>query len=147
MVWKRVAVIFLVVVAGTALGLYTLLLLFTEDLYVQKGTYSYYITIRSSTIKNFPRIQLAAEEDYYSSCGDGPKLPANGIRYLSTENREALKQAIEQYLFRNGFAKEADAKDGGEYTQPGTKTYFDLMVLPDKDGLQRVVATEYYSLD
>lgn len=67
MVWKTVAAIVLVAIVGSGVGLYTLMLLFTEDLYTQRGTFAYYVTIRSPTIKNFPRIQLTSEEDYYSS--------------------------------------------------------------------------------
>lgn len=144
MVWKTVTAIVVIAVVGTGLGLYTLLLLFTEDLYSQKGTFAYYVTIRSPTIKYFPRIQLTGEEDYYSSCGDGPKLPANGIRYNSTEKPEVLKQTIEAYLLKHGFQKESDEINGGEYEQPGSKTYFHLMIMPEANGVHRVVATESY---
>ena len=144
MVWKTVTAIVLVATVGSTVGLYTLMLVFTEDLYTQRGTFAYYVTIRSPTIKNFPRIQLTSEEDYYSSCGDGPKLPANGIRYTSGENQQALKQAIEEYLFKNGYNKEADAVEGGEYVQAGGKTFFDLRIMPEAGGVHRVVATESY---
>ena len=146
MVWKTVAAILLVAVVGTVVGLYTLMLLFTEDLYSQRGTFAYYVTIRSPTIKNFPRIQLTAEEDYYSSCGDGPKLPANGIRYVSSQNQQALKQAIEEYLSKGGFTKETDSVEGGEYVQADGQTHFDLRITPEAGGLHRVVATETYSV-
>jgi hypothetical protein len=146
MVWKTVAAILIVAVVGTFVGLYTLMLLFTEDLYTQKGTFAYYVTIRSPTIKNFPRIQLTGEEDYYSSCGDGPKLPANGIRYVSSETQQALKQSIEEYLFKIGFTKATDSAEGGEYVQPDGKTFFDLRIMPEAGGVQRVVATESYDV-
>jgi hypothetical protein len=147
MVWKSVTAIVLVAVVGTGLGLYTLLLLFTEDLYTQKGTYAYYVTISSPTIKYFPRIQLTEEEDYYSSCGDGPKLPANGIRYGSTQKPDVLKQTIEAYLLKRGFIKETDEMHGGEYAQPGSKVSLHLMIMPEANGVHRVVVTESYAWD
>ena len=147
MVWKTVTAIVVVAVPGTALGLYTLLLLFTEDLYTQKGTYAYYVTITSPTIKNFPRIQLTEEEDYYSSCGDGPKLPANGIRYTSSEKSEVLKQRIEAYLLERGFQKETDQTGGGEYARPGSRIFFDLRIVSEAGGVQRVVGTESYGFN
>jgi hypothetical protein len=145
MALKIVAAI-LLSVALLLTGAYALKLLFTEDLYVKRGSFGYYVTIRSSTIKDFPRLKVVGEEDYYSSCGDGPKLPGNGIRYTSSEDLEVLKQSIERYLVSTGFSKEENSKEGGSYVQPDHKTFFDLMIMPENDGLLRVVATEYYNV-
>ena len=57
-------------------ALYAAKLLMTEDLTTSRGTFAYYVTIRSSNIKDFPRLGVVGEENYYSSCGDGPKPPA-----------------------------------------------------------------------
>lgn len=145
MAFKTVAAILLGV--ALVLGVYALKLMFTEDLYVKRGSFGYFVTIRSSTIKDFPRIKVVGEEDYYSSCGDGPKLPGNGIRYTSTEDLQGLKQSIEQYLISRGFSKEENSQEGGTYVQPDRETSFDLMIMPQTDGTQRVVATEYYNVD
>lgn len=143
MVLKIAAAILLGVVLVT--GAYALKLLFTEDLYVKRGSFGYYVTIRSSTIKSFPLLKVVGEEDYYSSCGDGPKLPANGIRYTSSENPQELKHSIEEYLISRGFSKEENSREGGTYVQPDRETSFDLMIMPE-NGLQRVVATENYNV-
>lgn len=145
MAFKTVAAILLGV--ALVLGVYALKLMFTEDLYVKRGSFGYFVTIRSSTIKDFPRIKVVGEEDYYSSCGDGPKLPGNGIRYTSNEDLQGLKQSIEQYLISRGFSKEENSQEGGTYVQPDRETSFDLMIMPQTDGTQRVVATEYYNVD
>jgi hypothetical protein len=135
-------VLVLVVLLG---ALYAGKLLFTEDLYVTKGSFGYYVTIRSSNIKNFPLIGVVNQEVYYSSCGDGPKPPANGIRYTSKESPQKLKESIERHLFDRGFVKQADSIEGGDYVNPGSKTSVELTIKPEKDGLQRVIATEYYA--
>jgi hypothetical protein len=140
MIWKRVTAILLLVVVVAGVGLYSLLLLFTEDLYSERGSFAYYVTIRSSTIKNFPMIQFVGEESFYSSCGDGPKLPANGIRYVSNGIPQDLKQSIERYLLGSGFVRDVE----GQYTTPDGNTLFEVDIIPENSGLQRVVATEYY---
>jgi hypothetical protein len=146
MAFKMVAAAILLGVVALVTGAYALKLLFTEDLYVKRSSFGYYVTIRSSTIKDFPLLKVIGEEDYYSSCGDGPKLPGNGIRYTSSEDPEVLKQSIEQYLVSTGFSKQENSKEGGTYLQPDHKTSFDLMIMPRNDGLLRVVATEYYNV-
>lgn len=127
--------------------LYAVKLLLTEDLYTSRKTFAYYVTIQSSNIKNFPLIGVVGDEVYYSSCGDGPKPPANGIRYNSTEDPQTLRTSIEQYLLDRGFIKEEQSIEGGSYVQPGSKTSLELDIRPENEGLHRVIATEYYIFD
>lgn len=144
MALKLIAI--LVAVILVVAGLYIVKLLLTEDLYVSKGTIAYYVTIRSTTIKDFPRLNVIGEENYYSSCGDGPKPPANGIRYTSSEDPLTLQRSIEEYLLKRGFAKTEESSTGGSYLQSSTRTSLELTITPENDA-QRVVATEYYILD
>ena len=144
MALKLIAIFVAVILLGA--GLYILKLLFTEDLYVSKGTIAYYVTIRSTTIKDFPRLKVIGEEDYYSSCGDGPKPPANGIRYTSSEDPLILQRSIEEYLLERGFVKTEASSTGGTYLQSPTKTSLELAINPENDA-HRVVATEYYLSD
>lgn len=129
------------------LALYAGKLLLTEDLLTTRGTFAYYITIRSSNVKNFPLVGVVGEVEYYASCGDGPKPPANGVFYTSDENPQKLKESIEQYLSNRGFVKTEESIHGGTYVQPDRKTSFELTIKSENDRLQRVTAIEYYSLN
>jgi hypothetical protein len=125
-------------------GIYTLKLMFTEDLYTNKGTYAYYLTIRSSTIKNFPQLKKVGKEEYYFSCGDGPKRMANGINYLTEEQPEHIAEPLDRYLKSRGFVKDERRSNGESYYYKGTGSTFELDIKPDETGFHRVIGTEYY---
>jgi len=79
--------------------------LIAEDNFSKRGTIAYYVTIHSSTIKSIPSIKQVGIEEYYSSSGDGPKLPANGVIYFSKEDPKILMETLTTFLTSRGFRK------------------------------------------
>jgi hypothetical protein len=115
-----------------------------EDNYSKKGTIAYYVTIHSTTIKNFPLIKAVGSEDYYSSSGDGPKLPANGIIYLSKEDPKILMDSLTNYLISRGFTKDPGRCGSTQCVFSGNSSSIDLVIEPKGAGTQQVNCTEHF---
>jgi hypothetical protein len=135
------------VAAFLLLAYYVVGPLIAEDAYVKRGTIAYYITIHSPAIKNFPLIKKAGDEVYYSSAGDGPKLPANGLFYLSLERPEVLSESLDSYLTGNGFDKDGKRCGEGQCIYNGKGSSIELIMTPKESGMQQVKCTEYFLND
>lgn len=102
---------YLLPLAGIALAcfaFYNIRLLFLESLYMQRGTYAYLLTV-SSLIKNVPEVRSTGEAVFYSSAGDGPKLPEDEIRYTSSAEPSLVKRQIAAYLHSRGYREANDS--------------------------------------
>ena len=94
-------------------GWKALIILFTEDLYCDRGSFEYYVAIHSGLIKQTPLVQLQGSPRFYASCGDGPKPPANGISYTSNANAEAVKSRLTDYILNDGYVRGDDRTGSG----------------------------------
>lgn len=91
--------------------LLTLRLTFTDGLESKRGTYAYYVTISSPTIRHVPIIKPAGEPVYSSSPGGlGP--PWEDVEYVSYEKKDAIVVIIADYLKKEGYT---DMKSRGYY--------------------------------
>jgi len=142
--FSLIAVTAVVVVLSVFVIRYVALPLIAEDNYSKRGTIAYYVTIKSATIKNFPLIKLVGTEDYYSSSGDGPKLPANGVIYISKEDSKTLMDAATTYLVGRGFDKDSGrcGNDECNFTQKGST--IELRISPLAGDTRQVKCVEYF---
>jgi hypothetical protein len=118
--------------------------LIAEDNYSKRGTIAYYVTIHSTTIKNLPLIKAVGSEDYYSSSGDGPKLPANGIIYSSRENPQIIMDSLTTYLISRSFTKVPSECGRTQCTFSGNSSSIDLVIEPKGADTQQVNCTEHF---
>jgi hypothetical protein len=125
------------------LGLYSLLLAFTEDLYVEEGTYTYYLLI-PSLIKDIPRPQVIGTPEYYSSCGDGPKPMTTGISFHSRASRTEIYNRIDEYLRRVGYVPDVVQHRVGAFVYYKGENGFEFTIKADKGDTYHVIAQEHY---
>ena len=118
--------------------------LLAEDYYSKRGTIAYYITIKAATIKNFPFVQLVEPEEYYSSSGDGPKLFANGVIYISKENSKTLMDTGASCLLGRGFDKDERQCGDSERTFNKNGSTVELRITPHSGNTQQVKCVEYF---
>ena len=88
------------------LGLYTVNILFTDGLRFSKGSYEYWVTISSNTIKSFPVLGSVNEPTYFYSSRDGPSPSVQEITYISSYDEVQLTQKIDVFLSEQGFKNE-----------------------------------------
>src|SRR5690242_6719089 len=100
-----ISAVILVIVVGA--GLYIASLLLSESLYSTRGSFAYWLTI-SSVIKAVPEIRPTAPPVFYSSAGDGPKLPESAISYRSAAEPAEITRAVESYLQSKGYKRRSD---------------------------------------
>ena len=118
--------------------------LLAEDNYSKRGTIAYYVTIHSSTIKNLPLIKQVGTETYYSSSGDGPKLPANGVVYVSNQDPNILMEALTAFLTSRGFTKDLKQCGSTQCTFSGKSSSIELVIEPKGADTRQVNCTEYF---
>ncbi len=123
-------------------GWYALSIGFDEALYTKKGTLSYYLTINSELIKDVPKPKMVGEPSYYSSCGDGPKPPAQGIIYRSRATQEELLKILDQYATEHEFVKDQKYFIF-EHAYDGNKSFIHFTLTPE-NGLIQVSFVETY---
>jgi hypothetical protein len=121
--------------------------LIAEDYYSKRGSIAYYVTIHSSTIKSLPLIKQVGNEEYYSSSGDGPKLPANGVIYLSKEDPKILMESINAFLTSRGFTREASQCSNTECNYKAKGSSIELGINPKGADTQQVRCIEYFELE
>lgn len=117
----------------------------TEDLYTSKGSYSYFVTIRSKMVQKFPRIGYVGQEEFYYSCGDGPKPPMNGISYTSSADSVTIIKKTEEYISGYGFRRVLEPsylKD--ELWYSNSESTFQLQLSKEENGHYRVSGTECF---
>lgn len=118
--------------------------LIAEDYNSKRDTIPYYVTIHSTTIKDLPLIKVVGTEDFYSSSGDGPKLPANGVIYRSSEDPKILMDSLTNYLISRGFTKDPGRCDPRQCVFSTESSSIDLNVEPEGAGTHRVSCIEYF---
>ena len=128
-------------VAG--LGLFIVKTIFTEDLYTSRYSPAYFITITSKTIKNVSIINAIEKPVFYYSCGDGPKLPANGIIYKSNKPPKDLLTQIENYIKTEDYILEDDVSNNKAIVKRYKKKEI-MLTIEIISGEQTVSVTEYY---
>ncbi|WP_089727341.1 hypothetical protein [Candidatus Thiosymbion oneisti] len=78
-------------------------LFFMEDVTTGRGTFLYYVMI-PEIIRDVPLSGLQEDPIYYSTSGDGPKLPASAVRFRTTDFVQAERE-ITRYFLDRGFRK------------------------------------------
>ncbi len=102
---KRLTIVAVMLVALftlATLALHSVGLMFTEDLYYSEGSYSDFL-LTPRDLSTMPLSGLVGKPRYYSSCGDGPKPPMNGISYGSALPPGEVKNEIASHFRRRGY--------------------------------------------
>src|SRR5262245_3481624 len=134
---KRTAIISAIAAAAIlGAGLYAASLLFKESLYSSRGSFGYWLTI-SSVIKSVPELSPTTPPRFYSSAGDGPKLPESAVTYSSSAARDDLERTIGGYLTSKGYTKRPD----GDYMKG--ESIVAIEIQPQTGG-NRVTVRENY---
>jgi hypothetical protein len=120
-----ISAITIAVILGAAFYIVSLLL--SESLYSSRGSFAYWLTI-SSVIKSVPEVSPTSSPRFYSSAGDGPKLPESAVTYRSSAAAPEITRAVETYLTSRGYTKRPD----GDYVN-GTSVV-SIEVKPDPGG-------------
>jgi hypothetical protein len=116
---------------------------FTEDLYVEKNTFDYFLVVNSRFIKTVPCPGTITDLAYYSSCGDGPKPPANGVEFTTDATHQKLIDDLTAHLQRFGYR---EWKETDEYAEHQSETDRNAMIslYALSNNLIRVTIREYY---
>jgi len=77
-----------------------------EWLETRQGRVAYYLCL-SSVIRNTPLLADVDEPKFFSTVGDGTKLPRDEIVYHSSAPTSAITLRIERHLGANGFARDS----------------------------------------
>jgi len=101
-----VAVVLALIAMG-AIAFYSASLMMSESLYSSRGTFAYWLTI-SDVIKGVPEISPIEPPRFYSSAGDGPKLPESAVSYRSSADVGVVSERIDDYLKRQGYRSSGD---------------------------------------
>jgi hypothetical protein len=59
----------------------------------------------SDVIKGIPEIAPVQPPRFYSSAGDGPKLPEAAVSYRSSADADVVSGRITEYLTRQGYRR------------------------------------------
>jgi len=89
-----------------------------------------------------PEPGMAGELQYYSSCGDGPKPPAEGKSFLTRLSPDEITQVYERYLRASRFVGEPSTSHDRWYSRDSSG--ISVTVLPHEGGLCRLVLREFY---
>lgn len=117
----------------------------TEDLYTARGSYSYFLTINSKMIKEFPRIEFVGQERFYYSCGDGPKPAMNGISYTSSADSITIIKKIEEHISGYGFQRMLEPSYlKEEFWYSNRENTFQLQISKSGNGYYIVNGTECF---
>jgi hypothetical protein len=95
------------VAAIVAIASYGASLRLSESLYSTRGSFAYWLTI-SSVIKGVPAVDAVDGPRFYSSAGDGPKLPESAVTYRSRAPSEDIAQKLDAYFRAAGYSKQSD---------------------------------------
>jgi hypothetical protein len=77
-----------------------------EWLETRRGRVAYYVCL-SSVIRHVPLLADVDEPKFFSTVGDGTKLPRDEIVYHSSAPASAIALRIEKYLGAQGFARDS----------------------------------------
>lgn len=83
-------------------ALYSVRWAFREDAYISRGNLFYHVLINSPTIRNVPLDGIVGEPSFYSSCGDGPKWPSEGVSYQTMLSQEEVAESLRKYCASRG---------------------------------------------
>jgi hypothetical protein len=113
-----------VVIASTA-ALYTAAIHVCGDewLETRRGRVAYYVCL-SSVIRNTPLLADVDEPKFFSTVGDGTKLPRDEVVYHSSAPASAIALRIEQYLAVHGFAR--DSSDANVFRDAESVVQIDI---------------------
>jgi hypothetical protein len=96
-----IAVVISLIALG-AIAFYSASLVLSESVYSNRGTFAYWLTI-SNVIKGVPEIRPIQPPRFYSSAGDGPKLPESAVSYRSSADADVVFQRLTEYLTQQGY--------------------------------------------
>jgi hypothetical protein len=95
-----------VIVGAAALYIGAIYVCGDEWLETRRGRVAYYVCL-SPVIRNAPLLGDVNEPKFFSTVGDGTKLPRDEIVYRSAAPASAIVLRIEKYLGAHGFARDS----------------------------------------
>lgn len=108
----------------------------SEDVTTEAGTFWYYARI-PSIVRNAPTPGASGPPTYYSTTGDGFKLPASGMRFKPADPGDARAELV-QYFLQNGFTPHASG------TLTRRNQYVAFAYVPDSGLLEVLITTNFY---
>lgn len=125
----------LAIVMVFSITTHTVRLRLGESIYTKRGTYAYFVCV-SSVIKAIPEIDIVGSADFYSSAGDGPKLPTDEVRYKTGAQTEVVMSRIAAHLKQIGYVEIGFGRFELHQSQVV------VVVEPDGQGRSTVLVTE-----
>jgi len=136
LLWVIVALLIASVL--TFLG-YCLKLGFSESEYMEPGSLKYYLLIHSPFIKGVPVVKPRGGLTYYSSCGDGPALPAEGVHYVSSADEGIILAKMESYFKAHGARLSRAEPESQEWCYETGTHFIVLRFVAEANGIRVVV--------
>ncbi|MBL8233082.1 MAG: hypothetical protein JNL98_31580 [Bryobacterales bacterium] len=78
-----------------------------ESLYTSSGTPAYWLAI-SRVIKDVPTSGALEPPVYYSSAGDGPKLPESAVQFRERASAVEVGRRLEEFACVRGYQRRAE---------------------------------------
>lgn len=78
-----------------------------ESLYTTSGTPEYWLAI-SRVIKDVPTSGALEPPVYYSSAGDGPKLPESAVQFRERASAAEVERRLEEFARVRGYQRRAE---------------------------------------
>ncbi len=131
------AIFFAIVLFG---GVYYLKLSFSEGKIITPGSVESFLLV-PSLLKDKELTSIGIVENYYYDSEDGPKPLIIGVKILTTEEKEVIKNHIREYFLRNGFKE-----DEKQELRKGQKKVFVVVERTGEDAwLVDIDLSEYFS--
>ncbi|MCF6202713.1 MAG: hypothetical protein L3J59_03455 [Methylococcaceae bacterium] len=128
---------FVIVLFG---GIYYLKLSFSEGKIIPPKSVESFLLV-PDLLKDKELTSIGIVENYYYDSEDGPKPLIIGVKILTIEEEEVIKNHIREYFLRNGFKE-----DGKQELKKGQQKIFVVVERTGKDGwLVDIDLSEYFS--
>ncbi|MCS7026603.1 MAG: hypothetical protein NZV14_17540 [Bryobacteraceae bacterium] len=86
---------------------YLLYLATAESLYTKRGTPAFWFAI-SRVIRETPTPGALEPPLYYSSAGDGPKLPESAVHFRTSAPAAEVERSLQQFVLTLGYRRRAE---------------------------------------
>ncbi len=125
----------------SALILHCFTLSFDEHLVFRKYSFSYFV-LTTSLIRNLPQSGTIGEAEYFHERLDGTKPESFGVIYYIKDPKQEIFKTLEQYLIKNGYAKESSDSGYRDYQYSKGESRFQFSIDNDDQNNYRVIAEE-----
>lgn len=79
-----------------------------ESVYAPEDSLKGFLMIVPSVVKSIPRVGRVRDVTLYTSSGDGPKPPADGISYYTDASPDVVLRDVRAYFLSEGFSPSHD---------------------------------------